>query len=378
MRVVCRYAAREISMAVAFVLVGFLALFGFFDFVNELDDVGRAGYQLQHALAFVLLSLPGHIYELMPIAALIGTVYALSQLASNSEFTAMRAAGLGPFRALYAIFRVGLVFAVATLLIGELVIAPADQMAQRVRMSALGSTVTGEFRSGLWIKDTVRATTTGGEERQRFVNIAEITPDVSLRGVRVFEFDGAMRLTEVLEAASGRFSPPGSWLLSDVTQLKVVPETAAGQYPAIGVQRTMIPELVWRSELTPALLGVLMVAPDRMSGWNLVSYIGHLRENRQDASRYEIAMWQKIVYPFAVLVMMALALPSAYLQIRSGGVGLKVFGGIMLGITFHFLNGLFTHLGLLNTWPAWIAVSIPSAVAFMVAMGMLSWVGRVR
>ncbi len=377
MRVVCRYVAREISIAVAFVLVGFLALFGFFDFVNELDDVGRAGYQLQHALAFVLLSLPGHIYELMPIAALIGTVYALSQLASNSEFTAMRSAGLGPIRALYAIFRVGIVFAVVTLLIGEFVTAPADQMAQRVRMSALGSTVSGEFRSGLWIKDTLRSAT-AGEERQRFVNIAQLTPDVSLRGVRVFEFDSAMRLTEVLEAARGRFDPPGSWLLSDVTQVKVVPEIVAGKYPAVGVERTTKPELVWRSELTPALLAVLMVAPDRMSGWDLLSYIGHLRENRQDASRYEIAMWQKVVYPFAVLVMMALALPSAYLQIRSGGVGLKVFGGIMLGITFHFLNGLFTHLGLLNTWPAWIAVSIPSAVAFMVAMGMLSWVGRVR
>ncbi len=377
MRVVCRYVAREIWLAVAFVLVGFLALFGFFDFVNELDDVGKAGYQLQHALAFVLLSLPGHIYELMPIAALIGTVYALSQLASNSEFTAMRAAGLGPIRALYAIFRVGVVFAGVTLLVGELVIAPADQMAQRVRMSALGSAVTGEFRSGLWIKDTLRAGA-GSEERQRFVNIARLTPDVGLRGVRVFEFDDTMHLTEVMEAASGRFSPPGSWLLTDVTRIKVVPETGSVDYPTIGVQRTMIPELLWRSELTPALLGVLMVAPERMSGWNLLSYIGHLRENRQDASRYEIAMWQKIVYPFAVLVMMALALPSAYMQIRSGGVGLKVFGGIMLGIVFHFLNGLFTHLGLLNTWPAWIAVSIPSAVAFLIAMGMLYRVGRVR
>src|SRR3990172_5345706 len=116
----------------------------------------------------------------MPIAAVIGTVYALSQLASNSEFTAMRAAGLGPFRALYAIFRVGLVFALVTLLIGELVTAPAGQMAQRVRTSGLGGTVTGEFRSGLWIKDTLRVAA-GGEERQRFVKIAQITPDVSLR-----------------------------------------------------------------------------------------------------------------------------------------------------------------------------------------------------
>ena len=377
MRILRGYLAREIGVAVLFVLAGFLALFAFFDFINELDDVGRAGYRLQHAFAFVLLSLPGHVYELMPIAALIGTIYALAQLASHSEFTAMRAAGLGTRRALWAIFRVGIVLALGTLLVGELLTAPAERMAQQVRMSALGSTVAGQFRSGLWIKDTLRGTDAGGD-RQRFVNITELAPDITLRGVRVFEFDASLRLTEIIEAERGRFTGPGAWMLSGVTQINVAPVTGAADLPAIGVERTRVAERAWRSELTPGLLSVLMVAPERMSGWNLVQYVGHLRENRQDAGRYEIAMWKKIVYPFAVIVMMSLALPSAYLQSRSGGVGLKVFGGIMLGIGFHFLNGLFTHLGLLNTWPAWLAVSIPSAVAFAVAMGMLAWVGRTR
>ncbi len=377
MRVLQRYLAREITGAVLFVLAGFLALFAFFDFINELGDVGRSGYGLQHAFAFVLLSLPGHIYELMPIAALIGTIYALAQLASHSEFTAMRAAGLGTQRALWAIFRVGILFALGTLLIGELLTAPAERMAQQVRMSALGGSVSGQFRSGLWIKDTLRGTD-GGGDRQRFVNIAELAPDVTLRGVRVFEFDSALHLTEILEAASGRLISPGSWMLSDVTQIRVSPVAGAADLPAVAVERTQLDERVWRSELTPQLLSVLMVAPERMSGWNLVSYVRHLRENRQDTGRYEIAMWKKLIYPFAVIVMMALALPSAYMQSRAGAVGLKVFGGIMLGVAFHFLNGLFTHLGLLNTWPPWLAVSIPSAVAFAVAMGMLAWVGRVR
>lgn len=377
MRVLRRYFAREIMISVLFVLVGFLALFAFFDFINELDDVGRAGYRLQHAVAFVLLSLPGHIYELMPIAALIGTIYALAQLASNSEFTAMRAAGMGTRRALWAIFRVGVVFAVLTLAVGELLTAPAERAAQAVRMSALGGSVVGQFRSGLWIKDTLRGAPGSGDQ-QRFVNIAELAPDVTLRGVRVFEFDASLRLTEILEAASGRFAPPGTWLLSDVTQIRVLPVAGAADIPAIGVERTRFAERAWRSELTPGLLSVLMVAPERMSGWNLMNYIAHLRENRQDTSRYEIAMWKKFVYPLAVIVMMALALPSAYLQTRSGGVGFKVFGGIMLGVAFHFLNGLFTHLGMLNTWPPWLAVIIPSAVALTVAMGMLAWVGRTR
>jgi lipopolysaccharide export system permease protein len=137
-------------------------------------------------------------------------------------------------------------------------------------------------------------------------------------------------------------------------------------------------EREWASELGPEIVRVAMLDPDRMSLIGLVQYTRHLRENRQSAERYEIALWKKIVYPLAVIVMMTLALPFGYLQVRAGSIGYKVFAGIMLGIAFHFLNGLFSHLGLLNTWPAWLAVSIPSMVALAVALGMLGWVGRMK
>ena len=108
MTVVTRYLAREIVLGVLFVLFGFLALFAFFDLVGELDDLGKGAYRIQHALAFVALTLPSRVYELMPVASLIGSVYALARFASQSEFTAMRAAGMGRVRALKAIVLAGL------------------------------------------------------------------------------------------------------------------------------------------------------------------------------------------------------------------------------------------------------------------------------
>jgi len=131
-----RYLAREIFGAVAFVLAAFLALFTFFDFINELEDIGRGGYRVQHALAFVALNIPGHVYELMPIAALIGSIFALAQFAAHSEYTAMRAAGLGRRRALAAVASVGAVVALVTVLFGELLTPPAERLAQQVRLGA--------------------------------------------------------------------------------------------------------------------------------------------------------------------------------------------------------------------------------------------------
>jgi lipopolysaccharide export system permease protein len=379
MRLIRRYLGRAILGSVLFVLAGFLALFAFFDLIGELDDVGQGGYRLQHALVFVLLGLPGRIYELMPVAALIGAIYALAQFAASSEFTAMRAAGLGRRGALGVVGAVGLGIALLTALVGEVLAPQAERLAQRMRLSAqTGAAVAGaELRSGIWVKDSVRDAA-GALQRQRFVNIAEIRPDTSLRALRVFEFDADFRLVLLLEAGGASFAPPHGWLLREAVLTRFEPVAVAGEVTALRARREPLAEMAWQSDLTPDLLGLLAVVPERMSAVALFQYVRHLRDNQQRSDRYEIAFWKKFVYPLAVVVMMALALPFAYLQARAGGIGLKVFAGIMLGVAFHFLNGLFSHLGLLNTWPPWLAAVIPSGFALALALGMLAWVDRSR
>jgi lipopolysaccharide export system permease protein len=215
-------------------------------------------------------------------------------------------------------------------------------------------------------------------DRLRFVNVAEMRPDTTLRAVRVFEFDSQYRMVAQIEAANARFTPPSGWLLQDVEITTLTPLVVADTTATLRAQRRKQAELAWASDLNPDILGVLVLVPERMSAWNLLQYVQHLRDNRQRSDRYEIALWKKVVYPLAVVVMMALALPFAYLQVRAGGIGYKVFAGIMLGVAFHFLNGLFSHLGLLNTWPAWLAAGIPSLAAMLLAIGMLAWVDRTR
>jgi lipopolysaccharide export system permease protein len=140
------------------------------------------------------------------------------------------------------------------------------------------------------------------------------------------------------------------------------------------VQRTE--EMDWSSVLTPDILAVLFVVPERMSAWNLYQYSRHLSDNRQKTGRYDIAMWKKLVYPFASLVMMALALPFAYIHVRAGGVGLKVFLGIMLGIVFHMMNSLFSHIGQLQSWQPLLSAALPSVVFLGAAALMMWWVER--
>ena len=352
MKVIRRYLGREIYAATSLVLAAFLGLFAFFDLIHELGDVGRGAYQLQHAALFVLLTVPGHVYELMPIAALIGTVYALAQLAAHSEITVMRVSGLSTPRALRIIASIGMLFVGITFLFGEFIAPPAERAAQALRLKATSSSIGQEFRSGLWVRD-----------EGRFVNVGEVRPDTRLVGVKIYDFDKDYKLRSISYAAEGEYLPPNKWKLTKVTRTV---------FSAVGTRIEEAQDMEWSSDLNPDILGVLLVQPDKMSIINLYLYIRHLSENRQKVERYEIALWKKVIYPLAVLVMMVLALPFAYMQVRAGGVSLKIFAGIMLGLVFHMLNSLFAHLGAINTWPPVLSALTPS-VMFLLLAGIMLW-----
>lgn len=350
------YLAREIYGATLFVFAAFLGLFAFFDLIQELKDIGKGDYQLQHALAFVALTVPSHVYELFPVAVLIGTLFALSHLAANSEYTVMRSSGLAPWRATSTLFRIGIVFAVATLVFGELITPVSERAAKQLKLSMTSAIVAREFQTGLWVKDD-----------RRFVNVREVQPDANLTDVRVFEFDDQYRLKSISFAKRGQYVGKNVWRLREVVHTS---------FATTGSSVLRSEEMDWSSVLTPDILAVLFVVPERMSAWNLYQYSRHLSDNRQKTGRYEIAMWKKLIYPLASLVMMALALPFAYIHVRAGGVGLKVFLGIMLGIAFHMLNSLFSHIGQLQSWQPLLSAALPSAVFLGAAALMMWWVER--
>jgi LPS export ABC transporter permease LptG len=148
-----RYFARQIFGATGFVLIGFLALFAFFDLIGELNDLGKGAYDLRQVFAFVLLNAPAHAYELFPVVVLIGTLYVLSLLASNSEYTVMRGSGLSPARAAAMLGKIGMVFVVATFIVGEWISPAGEEAAQKTKMRALSEMIGQDLQSGLWFKD---------------------------------------------------------------------------------------------------------------------------------------------------------------------------------------------------------------------------------
>ena len=346
-----RYFTREILASSLLVLAALLALFGFFDLIRELDDLGRGNYRLNSMLAYVALTLPSHAYVLLPAAGLIGTLFAIARMSEHSEITVMRSSGLSLAQLALHVGAAGLVVALATLVFGELVTPFTEEAAKGLRLKATQSIVAREFRSGFWVKDD-----------RSFVNIQDVTPDTALLNLRIYEFDPAFRLTAISRADKGTYVGPNKWELTNVELTRFEGDRAV-------LQR--IAQATWTSVLTPDILSVLKIVPERMSALNLRAYIEHLRENRQKATRYEIAFWSKFFSPAAAIVMMILAIPFALQSARAGGVGAKIVMGILIGLAFHFAGRLFSHVGLLNDWPALFAAGAPAVIAALVAAAML-------
>jgi lipopolysaccharide export system permease protein len=370
MRTVRRLLYVDIASSVLFVALAFLSLFFFVDFADELGDLVK-GYTALHAAIYSLLLLPGRLYELTPIAVLIGTIYALSRMAQSSEFTILRTGGLGPQRALSLLAVLGVAFAVITFVIGDYVAPHGERMAATLRANARGASFS-VGGSGAWLKD--HGSTPQGE-RSYSINVGGADVDGQLRRIRIFEFDADGRLVQRIGAAGARIGADRAWTLSDVVRT-VWNATAPDGSARIAEEK--LDRFVWQSTLAAGVVAAAVLPENSMSTIELFRYIDHLSDNEQAAQRYEIRFWKRALYPFACLVMVALALPFAYLHARAGGVSLKVFGGIMLGISFVLLNNVAGHLGLLHNWTPWIVASVPSLFYLLLSLAAFSWLVRYR
>ena len=371
MNTVRRLLYRDIIGSVTMVAVGFLALFYFFDFVDEIDRMSRAGRGAAQAAVLALMEMPGHFYELFPIAVLIGTIFSLARLAQSSEFTILRTGGLGPGRALSLLASLALVFAVLTFAIGDFAAPYFERQSDVVRAHFIGDVTPSH--SGAWLKDHQMI---DGQERSFSVNVGLANATGQLQDVRIFEFDAHGALVARIQAKAADVDKKGTWRLSDVEQTDWLPGDGAGGAPL--VRETHLPQLEWQSSLAAGVVAAAVLPATSMSTLELYRYTEHLSQQEQSAQAHNIQFWHKAFYPFACFVMVALALPFAYLHGRAGGISLKVFGGIMLGISFVLLNNVAEHLGLLKDWTPWAVAATPSMAYLALSLGAFGWLVRYR
>ncbi len=381
MKTIRRLIYGEVLASIALVAMGFLALFFFFDLVDELQYLGKNNglptasdiYQIRHALLYVGLLVPNHLYELLPISVLIGTIFVMARLAQSSEYTILRTSGLDPWRALKLLLSLGAFFVVFSFVIGDYLAPLSERTAQLLKARYQGTITVGQ--TGAWLKEKQAYNT-------YVANVKTLSPNNEMRGIQIFEFDNKGLVVSSMQAVMASFGEDDSWILKKVTRAEFsVPSTIAAASPderglikqTAGVTRSVIDSFRWPTEITQEMVSVALLKPERMGTLDLFNYIRHLDANGQTAQRYEIEFWKKVFYPLSCLVMVILALPFAYLHFRSGGIAAYVFSGVMIGISFFLLNNVFGYVGNLQNWQPWLAAAAPGLLYMGISLGAFGW-----
>lgn len=370
MKTIRRLIYGEVAVAVAFVTLCFLGLFSFFDLIDEIAAVGKSGpngYQLRHAVTYVLLLIPTRTYELLPITILIGTIFVMARLAQSSEYTILRTSGLGPWRALGMLIKLGLAFTLFTFLMGDYVAPLADRTAQLLKARYSGSLSIGQ--TGAWLKDKQTYSSYA-------VNVGSMSGQGEMKNIRIFEFDNNGFVVSTLHARSGEFGQADDWMLHEVDRTEFPRssgQSATDNNAPLSVNRQQMAQFNWPTSLTAEMVTTALLRPERMKTLDLFQYIRHLTNNGQTAQRYEIEFWRKVFYPLSALVMVVLALPFAYLHFRSGSTAGYMFIGVMTGISFFLLNNVFGFIGNLRNWEPWIAAGTPGFIYLLVSLSAFGW-----
>jgi len=350
MIIIDRYLASTLIRTTLLVLFVLMVLFAFFSLIDQLEDTGRGGFTVYHAFEYVALTMPRTVAELFPIAAVIGAMTTLGIFARNSELAVIRSAGISRFRLLFGLLKGGVMLALVALILAEAVAPYAEQTAQKRRSIAVSNQISMDSRYGFWVRD--------GDS---FINIRRMRPDNEFRDIYLYEFDEENRLRTSTQAKRAVYRE-GEWRLFGVQQTTIDERQVMGND---------IDRAIWKSTLSPEVINLVIVEPDYLGLLELGNYITYLEENNQDTLRYRQALWSKIVYPFSILALIALAVPLVRAEARSGAIGQRIFIGTLIGILFHIFNQAMAHLGVVfKLNPAFSAV-FPSLIIFALTLWLI-------
>lgn len=353
MRILDRYLAGAVLGGTALTFAVLVPLLALFVLADEIDRVGSNGYGLRDAFLFVTFSLPRYVYQVFPIATLIGALAGLGQLASRSELVAMRAAGLSIGRIVRGAMVGGLILAGLAVVTGELIAPYAEQRALAVRATAQAGDAMQISPRGLWARDG-----------DAFINVRDLERGAVLADISIFEIDNG-RLQFATHADEAQYRD-GHWVLTGIRRSRISPD---------GVTVEHLERARWDSLLNPRLLEVIVVEPHALSLWGLYRYLRYIEQTEQDAGAHEVAFWGKLAQPLLILAMIFVAIPILLGSARTTGTGIKLFIGIVIGILFYLVSRTFTYLALLYGLSPAVAAFAPLALFAMGAWALLRRVG---
>ena len=350
MKLLTSYILKKCFQNTFMLLFAFAIIYSVIQAIQELGDVGKGSYTTGAMFIYLGALLPSYIYLLLPLSVLIGVMTTTLGLVKNSEYAIMRTSGvsLKSITKVLAVF--GIIFAIITFMLGEVIAPEASQFAKVYKLNHTNQIISMDLSSGIWSKDS----------ESNIINIKKIDPlnNQIVESIQIFDYDANQKLKRYITSPNAAYSKYNSvWLLESV----VVYDYLESQ-----ILISKRPTMSWRSTIEPSYFSVLVISPDDMPAFGLIKYIKHLKLNHESTNRPEIALWSKLLYPFACISMAFIAVGFIPNNGRNVNLSSKLFAGILIGVAFFFTNKMIGFVAVLYSWNAILSAVMPTLILFSI------------
>ncbi|MDF1795845.1 MAG: LPS export ABC transporter permease LptG [Coxiellaceae bacterium] len=349
MRILDNYIARVVISSTCMVVLILLGVESFVQFIGELGDIGSQNYGMFQALMYVPMTLPADLYQLFPMAGLLGSLLGLGRLASNNELVVMRAAGVSKAKLTWAVVRAAFVMMVFVTLIGEFIAPSLFNFAERFKSSAMGNVVGYTALQHIWMK-----------QDSRFIHIDQVDNPKRISGVTQYNFNHEHRLKSVI-VAQHALLVNGVWHLIKPAVTSIAADKVTTKHlKRISLNLNFDPKLVEMSRQEPSESSIV----------KLFENIRYRHSYGLNSDQYAFAFWQRLVQPLTTIVMICLGVPFIFGSLRNSTMGYRITMGILIGFGFYMLNQFFGPFSLVYQFPPWLAAMLPTII-FAIAGWMM-------
>ncbi len=353
-KILDRYLWKATLQGLLIAWIALVTLDLFFAFINEAGKT-NALYSTTQALVYLIYTIPGRFYEHFPNAILIGTLLGLGNLAANSEFIAMRAAGISIKQIIFSVLKLGVLLIIGIFLLGEFVVPAADLQARNFKAHLKNKNITLTGGAGLWIK-----------EKNKILHIGNVLNKQQLSDISIYTFTQDRSGLKSLKTVQSAKRSNNGWQLHRIN---------SAQFEPTHVNKHHQKEQFDPGFIDPQVLDIATVEAEQLSTRELDKIIKHQKANNIKSGKYELIYWKRFSVPLSALVMLVIAMPFLFGSNRGGGAGSRVFYGIVLGIIFYLVNRAVNELGFVLGISPLLSAFIPS---LLFLAGGLLFLKRVR
>ena len=337
MKILDKYIAKQILLSILAILGILVVVVGLLDLVDEIKKI-EGEYTISLAFLYVLLNTPQNIYEVLPIATLMGSLIGLSKLSSTSELNAIKTGGVSFTKIIFVCLKTGLLIVILTFLIGEFIAPKGQQLANNVKNLSQSTRLSMKNTDGIWIKS-----------QDSFIHIARVFPDKIIEEVSLYRFNEKQQLMESIFAEEGSYQG-GKWVMKNITSTN---------FENKEVTVTSIDTTTFKEFFDLELFDIMIAKPNQMSLLQIKQYIKYLESNSMETKIYELAFWSKFSIPLSCLIMFLLTTPFVHSSIRSASYGQRIFIGILLGVGLFLFNQTLNNLSIIINIPPIVGSFLP-------------------